>query len=126
MEEQEGRMAVDSDEPMSNDENDIIINEVDGLPNVHPNYIELELHHDAPRQNSDGARTMDELIHDEDLPTSLIVTNLDGSIFKDEGKKVIVYVVTVFKVQNIDWTSHSTMLHSSFSLCSLPAVLGLL
>jgi hypothetical protein len=29
-------------------------------------------------------------------------------------------------VQNIDWTSHSTMLHSSFSLCSLPAVLGLL
>ncbi|GFG33133.1 hypothetical protein Cfor_12314 [Coptotermes formosanus] len=87
MEEQEAGMAVDSDEPMSNDENDIIINEVDGLPNVHPNYIELELQRDAPRQNSDGARTMDELIHDEDLPTSLIVTNLDNSIFKNEEKK---------------------------------------
>ena len=88
MEDQEGRMAVDSDEPMSNDENDIIINEVDGLPNVHPNYIELEFQRDTPRQNSDGARTMDELIHDEDLPTSLIVTNLDSSIFKNEDKKV--------------------------------------
>lgn len=87
MEEHEGGMAVDSDEPMSNDENDIIINEVDGLPNVHPNYIELELQRDASRQNSEGARTMDELIHDEDLPTSLIVTNLDSSIFKNEEKK---------------------------------------
>ncbi|PSN53320.1 Protein sarah [Blattella germanica] len=87
MEEQEGRMAVDLDEPMSNDETDIIINEVDGLPNVHPNYIELEFQRDTPRQNSEGARTMDELIHDEDLPTSLIVTNLDSSIFKNEEKK---------------------------------------
>jgi len=100
MEEQESGMAVDSDEPMSNDENDIIINEVDGLPNVHPNYIELELQHDAPRQNSDGARTMDELIHD-DLPTSLIVTNLDGSVFKNEGKKVMFCSVDVLTVQNM-------------------------
>jgi hypothetical protein len=83
MEEQEGGMAVDSDEPMSNDENDIIINEVDGLPNVHPNYIELELHRDASRQKSESARNMDELIHDEDLPTSLIDTNIDSSIFKN-------------------------------------------
>jgi hypothetical protein len=103
MEEQEAGMAVDSDEPMSNDENDIIIiNEVDGLPNVHPNYIELELQRDAPRQNSDGARTMDELIHDEDLPTSLIVTNLDSSIFKNEEKKVMFCSVNVLTVQNTD------------------------
>nr|CAD7193799.1 unnamed protein product [Timema douglasi]CAD7405300.1 unnamed protein product [Timema poppensis]CAD7569440.1 unnamed protein product [Timema californicum] len=87
MEDSEGRMAVDSDEAMSNDENDIIINEVDGLPNVHPNYIELELQRDAPCLNNDGARTLDELIHDEDLPTSLIVTNLDVAVFKDEEKK---------------------------------------
>jgi len=100
MEEQESGMAVDSDEPMSNDENDIIINEVDGLPNVHPNYIELELQHDAPRQNSDGAHTLDELIHD-DLPTSLIVTNLDGSVFKNEGKKVMFCSVDVLTVQNM-------------------------
>ncbi|XP_066998705.1 protein sarah [Anabrus simplex] len=87
MEEQEGHMAVDLDDPMSNDESDIIINEVDGLPNVHPNYIELELQRDTPQQNADGARSLDELIHDEDLPTSLIVTNLDSSIFKNEDKK---------------------------------------
>ncbi|KAJ8882666.1 hypothetical protein PR048_014478 [Dryococelus australis] len=87
MEDQEGRMAVDSDEAMSND-NDIIINEVDGLPNVHPNYIELELQREAPHRDCDGSpRTLDELIHDEDLPTSLIVTNLDSSVFKDEEKK---------------------------------------
>lgn len=104
MEEQEGGMAVDSDEPMSNDENDIIINEVDGLPNVHPNYIELELHRDASRQNSEGARTMDELIHDEDLPTSLIVTNLDNSIFKNEEKKVMCPIVTVFKLPVWFWS----------------------
>jgi pyridoxal/pyridoxine/pyridoxamine kinase len=101
MEEQEGGMAVDSDEPMSNDENDIIINEVDGLPNVHPNYIELELQCDASRQNSDGARTIDELIHDEDLPTSLIVTNLDSSIFKNEEKKVMFRSVSILTVQNM-------------------------
>jgi hypothetical protein len=101
MEELEGGMAVDSDEPMSNDENDIIINEVDGLPNVHPNYIELELQHGVPRQNSEGARTMDELIHDEDLPTSLIVTNLDGSIFKNEEKKVMCHSLSVLTVRNM-------------------------
>jgi hypothetical protein len=97
-------MAVDSDEPLSNDENDIIINEVDGLPNVHPNYIELELHRDASRQNSEGACTMDELIHDEDLPTSLIVTNLDSSIFKNEEKKVVCPIVTVFKLPVWFWS----------------------
>jgi hypothetical protein len=100
MEEQESGMAVDSDKLMSNDENYIIINEVDGLPNVHPNYIELELRHDAPRQNCEGAHTMDELIHD-DLSTSLIVTNLDGSVFKNEGKKVMFCRFNVLTVQNM-------------------------
>ena len=103
MVEQESGMAVDSDEPMSKDENIIIIiiNEVDGLPNVHPNYIELELQHDAPRQTSDGARTMDELINDEDLPTSLIVTNLDGCVFKNEEKKVMFRNFHELTVQNM-------------------------
>jgi len=101
MEEQESGMAVDSDEPMSNDENDIIINEADGLPNVHPNYIELELQRDASRQNTDGPRTMDELIHDEDLPTSLIVTNLDCSVFKNEEKKVMFCGINVLTAQNM-------------------------
>ncbi|XP_049804860.1 protein sarah [Schistocerca nitens] len=87
MEEQEGRMAVDSDEPMTNDENNIIINEVDGLPNVHPNYTELELNCDMRHQNPDGERSLEDLIHDEDLPTSLIVTNLESSLFKNDERK---------------------------------------
>lgn len=118
MEEQEGGMAVDSDEPMSNDESDIIINEVDGLPNVHPNYIELELQHGASRQNSEGARTMDELIHDEDLPTSLIVTNLDSSIFKNEEKKVMCPIITVFKLPNMVLVSHTTTFQNSVWFCN--------
>ncbi|GLH05310.1 Protein sarah [Gryllus bimaculatus] len=88
MEEHEGHMVVDGDEAMSNFESDnIIINEVDGLPNIHPNYIELDLPQHTPRQAADGARSLDDLINDEDLPTSLIVTNLDSAIFKNEAKK---------------------------------------
>lgn len=79
---EEGRMSVDSDE------GEMIINEVDGLPNVHPNYNELELNQQSTQRHE--ARTIDELIHDEDLPTSLIVTNLDSALFKsDELKKQI-------------------------------------
>lgn len=92
MEEQEGRMAVDFDEPMSNDESDIIINAVDGLPNVHPNYAELELNCSTRHHNADGEHSLDELIHDEDLPTSLIVTNLESSVFKSDEKKVHIFL----------------------------------
>ncbi|RZF40027.1 hypothetical protein LSTR_LSTR002430 [Laodelphax striatellus] len=85
---EEGRMSFDSDE------GEMIINEVDGLPNMHPNYSDLNLTRQAP-QNDTGTRTIDELIHDEDLPTSIIVTNLDGTLFKnDELKKQI---ETLFK-----------------------------
>uniref|UniRef100_A0A1B6FWS4 Protein sarah n=1 Tax=Cuerna arida TaxID=1464854 RepID=A0A1B6FWS4_9HEMI len=77
----EGRMSVDSDE------GEMIINEIDGLPNLHPNYNDLELNQQTSRHET---RTIDELIHDEDLPTSIIVTNLDNAVFKnDELKKEI-------------------------------------
>lgn len=58
-------------------EDDIIINDQDGLPNVHPNLLnEAEI-------NSPDRDTDDEF---EDLPTSLIVTNIDDSVFVDSGK----------------------------------------
>lgn len=57
-------------------EDDIIINDQDGLPNVHPNLLnEAEIN--SPDQASD-----DEF---EDLPTSLIVTNIHDSVFVNAG-----------------------------------------
>lgn len=70
------------------EDGNIIINAVDGLPNVHPNYNELELQTSETKNSTDGSRTLDELIHDEDLPTSLIVTNIDSSVFHNEEAKV--------------------------------------
>ncbi|KAL0276175.1 UNVERIFIED_CONTAM: hypothetical protein PYX00_003797 [Menopon gallinae] len=81
---------MESDEVFPNDDGNIIINAVDGLPNVHPNYNELELEKHDTKNNSEGSKTLDELIHDEDLPTSLIVTNVDSSVFhSDEAKQKI-------------------------------------
>lgn len=72
-------MSVDSDE------GEMIINEIDGLPNLHPNYNDLGLNQQSSRHET---RTIDELIHDEDLPTSIIVTNLDTALFKSDDFKV--------------------------------------
>lgn len=72
-------MSVDSDE------GEMIINEIDGLPNLHPNYNDLGLNQQSSRNET---RTIDELIHDEDLPTSIIVTNLDNALFKSDDFKV--------------------------------------
>lgn len=57
-------------------EDDIIINERDGLPNVHPNML-----HEAEINSSDASE--DDF---EDLPTSVIVTNIHDSVFIDAGK----------------------------------------
>jgi len=86
---EEGHMSVDSDE------GEMIINEVDGLPNLHPNYTELELNNTSSNRNT--ASSVDELVNDEDLPTSLIVTNLDNVLFKnDELKKQIELLFSQF------------------------------
>lgn len=54
---------------------DIIINEQDGLPNVHPNLLsESESPEHIPE---------DEF---EDLPMSLIVTNIHDNVFTAPGK----------------------------------------
>lgn len=67
----------------------IIINEVDGLPNLHPNLEELQCHFmdDDSCENS-GAKTLEELVSDEDLPMSVIVTNVDPRVFKCDELKV--------------------------------------
>ncbi|KAH0546268.1 protein sarah [Cotesia glomerata] len=81
---------MDQREPALGDEEEkyenIIINEVDGLPNLHPNYqqLELEFEEDKDRTNT---RSLDELVHDEDLPTSVIVTNVDPRVFKSNELK---------------------------------------
>lgn len=77
---EEGPMSVDSDE------GEMIINEVDGLPNLHPNYNELNLNESNTQK--DIPQTIADLVNDEDLPTSLIVTNLDSLLFKTDELKV--------------------------------------
>lgn len=58
------------------DEN-IIINEIDGLPNVHPNLEPI----------TDAGSTDHSDNEFEDLPTSLIVTNIHDNVFTDEDRK---------------------------------------
>lgn len=65
----------------------IIINEVDGLPNLHPNFEQLELELEREKHDT-NIKSIDELVHDEDLPTSVIVTNVDPRVFKDDSLKV--------------------------------------
>lgn len=59
---------------------DIIINAVDGLPNVHPN-LERAV---GRRRDSSAEAGPEEL---EDLPTSLIVTNICDGVFVSEERK---------------------------------------
>lgn len=87
MEKKHGSNIVEEEE-LEESEN-IIINEVDGLPNLHPNYQQLELEFDVEKNRSDtNTRTIEDLVHDEDLPTSVIVTNVDPRVFKDDELKV--------------------------------------
>lgn len=67
-----------ADNMMSTDlgEDEIIINEKDGLPNVHPNML-----NEAEINSPDASE--DEF---EDLPTSLIVTNIHDCVFVNPGK----------------------------------------
>lgn len=86
MEKKHGSDIVE-DEELEESEN-IIINEVDGLPNLHPNYQQLELEFDIEKNRSD-TRSIEDLVRDEDLPTSVIVTNVDPRVFKNDELKVI-------------------------------------
>lgn len=89
MEEKDSTDVLGDEE--SEETENIIINEVDGLPNLHPNYEQLELDFEGEKgHDCSNSRSIDELIHDEDLPTSVIVTNVDPGVFKVDELKVII------------------------------------
>ncbi|XP_011493952.1 PREDICTED: protein sarah [Ceratosolen solmsi marchali] len=87
MEEKRSKNAGEDEE--SEESENIIINEVDGLPNLHPNFEQLNLNclKDHSHENT-TSRSLEDLIHDEDLPMSVIVTNIDPRIFKSDDLKV--------------------------------------
>ncbi|XP_041979818.1 protein sarah [Aricia agestis] len=65
----------DEDETFKEDE--VYINPEDGMPNIHPNIPDLE-------QESDCQDELNEL---DDLPKSVIVTNIPSHVFGDEKLK---------------------------------------
>ncbi|XP_033341943.1 RRM_RCAN_like domain containing protein Sra isoform X1 [Megalopta genalis] len=86
MEEKHGSSVLE-DEEVEESEN-IIINEIDGLPNLHPNYQQLELEFDVGKGHSEAnTRSLEDLVHDEDLPISVIVTNVDPRVFSSDELK---------------------------------------
>lgn len=100
MEEKQG-INIIREEELEDSEN-IIINEVDGLPNLHPNYEQLELEFERERDIDDAnIRSIDELVHDEDLPTSVIVTNVDPRVFKGDDLKVLNTFCVLYQGENI-------------------------
>lgn len=58
-------------------DDDVYINAEDGMPNIHPNIANFEHESD----------TQDEIDDLDDLPKSVIVTNIQSSIFADEKLK---------------------------------------
>jgi len=72
------------DEQKELEDREIIVNEVDGLPSL------LDEKNDLYKAVTSEQSSLDDL-NDEDLPTSLIVTNVDPAIFKDDDLKVVFY-----------------------------------
>lgn len=70
-------MANKEDEETFQEDDDVYINPEDGMPNVHPNIADLD--HDIDSQ--------DELNEFDDLPKSVIVTNIPSEVFGDEKLK---------------------------------------
>lgn len=76
------------DEQKELEDQEIIINEVDGLPSL------LDEKNDLYKAVASEQSSLDDL-NDEDLPTSLIVTNVDPAVFKDDDLKVA-FIVNYF------------------------------
>lgn len=79
------------DEQKELEDREIIVNEVDGLPSL------LDDKKDLYKAVTSEQSSLDDL-NDEDLPTSLIVTNIDPAIFKDDNLKVILPVPSSFRL----------------------------
>ncbi|XP_059057512.1 protein sarah [Achroia grisella] len=65
----------EEEEPFQED--DVYINQEDGMPNIHPNIANLEQESDDP----------DEVDDFDDIPKSVIVTNIHSDVFVDEKLK---------------------------------------
>ncbi|EZA59731.1 hypothetical protein X777_16305 [Ooceraea biroi] len=63
MEEKCSKGIMEKEEP--EDSENIIINEVDGLPNLHPNYEQLQLEFEREKHDNANIRSIDELVHDD-------------------------------------------------------------
>ncbi|KAI5646036.1 calcipressin domain-containing protein [Phthorimaea operculella] len=70
-------MAQKEDEDCFLQDDDLFINQEDGMPNIHPNIANLE--HDC-----DSLDEVDEL---DDIPKSVIVTNIPTDVFGDDKLK---------------------------------------
>ncbi|XP_050531647.1 protein sarah [Daktulosphaira vitifoliae] len=68
------------EEPKEIEDQEIIVNEIDGLPSLHDNQKDLQ------KALASEQSSLEDL-NDEDLPTSLIITNVDPAIFKDDDLK---------------------------------------
>ncbi|CAG9787718.1 unnamed protein product [Diatraea saccharalis] len=68
-------MARREDESFQDE--DVYINPEDGMPNIHPNIANIE-------HESDGTDEIDDF---DDLPKSVIVTNVHSDVFNDEKLK---------------------------------------
>lgn len=79
------------DEQKELQDQEIIVNEVDGLPSL------LDDKNDLFKAVTSEQSSLDDL-NDEDLPTSLIVTNVDPAIFKDDDLKVVSYCLNNYNV----------------------------
>lgn len=75
------------DEQRELEDREIIINEIDGLPSLLD-----EKNSDLYKAVASEQSSLDDL-NDEDLPTSLIVTNIDPAIFKNNDLKVVYFIL---------------------------------
>jgi hypothetical protein len=99
------------DERKELEDREIIVNEVDGLPSL------LDDKNDFCKAVTSEQSSLDDL-NDEDLPTSLIVTNIDPAIFKDDELKVVMptLIMLLYADSNLQFYSQKEieMLFSRF------------
>lgn len=117
---------VDDEEEIEN----MIINEIDGLPSLHKNYQDDDI--DIEYEKDPSIRTLVDLVHDEDLPTSVIVTNVDPRVFIDDdvkaeieglfkafGKEATFQYFKSFKRMRVNFNTPSSAAHARIHLHQL-------
>ncbi|KAL7293715.1 protein sarah [Trichogramma pretiosum] len=122
------RKKSTEDDDVANSDN-IIINEIDGLPNLHPNLGQLNDLHTTKEAEDVLNKTLEDLCHDEDLPMSVIVTNVDPRVFRSDelkaeieklfkqfGEVVTFQYFRSFRRMRVNYTSPSAAAHARVQL----------